>query len=115
MLKRDEEILKELEGLTEEECIQWFMNHYGSLRNEAKLDLAVARGQEVYGDIIFRNPKTGRRRYDYGAYGLLTDEILEHTQGLSEEDAIAWYMTAYACDREQALEGLQEARQEKEK
>jgi hypothetical protein len=115
MLQKNEKLLKELEGLTEEQCIQWFLDHYSANRNEAKLDLAVARGQEVYGDIIYRNPRTGKRRYDYGAYGLLTDEILEHTQGLSEEEAIAWYMTAYDCDREQALEGLQEARQEKGK
>jgi hypothetical protein len=110
MLKKNERILKELEGLTEEQCIQRLMEDYGYFRNEAKLHLAIARGQEVYGDIITVDSKSGKRRYDYGPYGFLKDEILEHTQGLGEEDAIAWYMTAYACDREQAVEGLLKAR-----
>ncbi|RYZ81714.1 MAG: hypothetical protein EOP06_23000, partial [Proteobacteria bacterium] len=64
MLKKNIELLHEIEGMTEEECLQWYMENFEVSREQAAFGLAVARGQETYNDIrVFS--ENGERLYSY--------------------------------------------------
>jgi hypothetical protein len=64
MLEKDDSILKKLEGLSEKECLQWFVDNFDITHNEAVHYLAVARGEDTFDDVLAFD-ESGNRIYEY--------------------------------------------------